>query len=414
MEQTRADRMKWANALSTRASLEAALNEVIEQAEQQLDGSSASLAFIFISSAFASEYSRLMPLLQEKLKSQPAIVGCSGGGIVGMNPDGKAQELEGKPAISLTLAYLPGVEVQTFHISATELPDLDSPPINWVEIVGVPQANQPQFILLADPFTFKVNDLLQGLDFAYAGSVKLGGLASGGMTGGTVGLFCHDRLYREGTVGVALSGNIAIETIVAQGCRPIGEPLRVISGDRNIVTELEPAVSEGTSESPLTVLRDLIESLNEADRQLAQNSLFVGVVCDEFKEALQPGDFLIRNLLGVDPRTGAIAIGDRVRTGQRIQFHLRDVKTSAEDLEMLLTRYQQQTFKTKAVGALMFSCLGRGEHLYGEANFDSGLFQKYLPSLPLSGFFCNGEIGPVGGSTFLHGYTSVFGICRQP
>lgn len=414
MEETREKRMKWANALSTRASLEAALNEAIEQAEQQLDGSSASLALIFISSAFASEYSRVMPLLQEKLHSQPAIVGCSGGGIVGMSAEGKSQELEGKPAISLTLAYLPEVEVKTFHISAPELPDLDSPPKSWVELVGVPPANQPQFVVLADPFTSKINDLLQGLDFAYSGSVKLGGLASGGMTRNTVGLFCDDRMYREGTVGVALSGNITIETIVAQGCRPIGEPLRVVSGERNIVTELQSAVNEGTSSPPLAVLRELIESLNEADRELAQNSLFVGVVCDEFKQALLPGDFLIRNLLGVDPRTGAIAIGDRVRTGQRIQFHLRDAKTSAEDLEMLLARYQQQSFASQPIGALMFSCLGRGEHLYGEANFDSGLFQKYLPSLPISGFFCNGEIGPVGGSTFLHGYTSVFGICRQP
>ena len=413
MEMTRANRMKWANALSTRASLEAAVNEVVEKAEQQLDGS-ASLAFVFISSAFGSEYSRLMPLLQEKLKSKPRLIGCSGGGIVGMNPDGTAQELEGKPAISLTLAVLPGVEVQTFHITAAQLPDLDSPPTDWVELVGVPQANQPQFVLLGDPLTGKINDLLQGLDFAYSSSVKIGGLASGGVSGGKVGLFCDDRIYREGTVGVALSGNIEIETIVAQGCRPIGEPLRVVSGDRNIVMELELAKGEGTSETPLTVLRDLLENLNDADRELAQHSLFVGVVNDEFKQALQPKDFLIRNLLGVDPRTGAIAIGDRVRTGQRIQFHLRDAKTSAEDLEQLLVHYQQNTIEADAVGALMFSCLGRGEYLYGEENFDSSLFQKYLPSLPVSGFFCNGEIGPVGSSTFLHGYTSVFGICRQP
>ena len=159
MEQTQANRMKWANALSTRASLEAALNEVIEQAEQQLDGS-ASLALIFISSAFASEYSRVMPLLREKLKSQPKVIGCSGAGIVGMSPDGTTQELEGKPAISLTLAYLPGVEVQTFHISAAELPDLDSPQTDWVDLVGVPQAHQPQFVLLADPMTARINDLL--------------------------------------------------------------------------------------------------------------------------------------------------------------------------------------------------------------------------------------------------------------
>jgi len=174
------------------------------------------------------------------------------------------------------------------------------------------------------------------------------------------------------------------------------------------------STGEAQSRPPLEVLRDLIQSLSEADRQLAQHSLFVGVARDEFKQQLGHGDFLIRNLLGVDPRVGAIAIGDRVRPGQRIQFHLRDARTSEEDLELLLQRYQkEERNSTDATGALMFSCLGRGEGLYGKPDFDSQLFRRYLKDIPLGGFFCNGEIGPVGGSTFLHGYTSVFGICRS-
>jgi small ligand-binding sensory domain FIST len=234
-----------------------------------------------------------------------------------------------------------------------------------------------------------------------------------------VALFCNYRLYREGTVGVALSGNIVLETIVAQGCRPIGRPYRVTEGERNILLKLEEQTNDtgfgGTERSPLEALRELVQTLSEEDRELAQHSLFVGVVSDEFKLVLEPGDFLIRNLLGVDPKVGAIAIGDRVRLGQRIQFHLRDARTSAEDLEMLLDRYQRsaQYSGTSSAGALMFSCLGRGEGLYGEPNFDSRLFGRYLNHIPLSGFFCNGEIGPVGGNTFLHGYTSVFAICRQ-
>jgi small ligand-binding sensory domain FIST len=154
--------------------------------------------------------------------------------------------------------------------------------------------------------------------------------------------------------------------------------------------------------------------LSEADRQLAQQSLFVGVARDEFKQQLSQGDFLIRNLLGVDPRVGAIAIGANIRPGQRIQFHLRDARTSAEDLELLLQGYHKEASNTEnAAGAVMFSCLGRGAGLYGKPNFDSQLFRRYLNNSQLSGFFCNGEIGPVGGNTFLHGYTSVFGICRS-
>ncbi|NES08246.1 MAG: hypothetical protein F6K22_39055, partial [Okeania sp. SIO2F4] len=370
----------------------------------------------------ASEYPRLMPLLKEYLP-ETIIIGCGGGGIVGMNEEGKPQEVEQQTAISLSLANLPEVTVKAFHISAEQLPDLDSSPDQWCELIGVPTVEKPQFIILADPFSAKINDLLQGLDYAYPNSPKVGGLASSGPTGNNAGLFFQDRLYQEGAVGVSLSGKIILETIVAQGCRPIGKPYRVTEGERNIVLELEELVSsdqivsDGVKQSPLEALQNLLQNLSEKDRKLAENSLFVGIVGDEFKQNLEQGDFLIRNLIGVDPKAGAIAIGDRVRTGQRIQFHLRDAHTSAEDLEMLLQRYQREvafeSTPTNNATALMFSCLGRGEGLYGKPNFDSRLFSRYL-NIPISGFFCNGEIGPVGNSTFLHGYTSVFGICRQP
>jgi small ligand-binding sensory domain FIST len=334
------------------------------------------------------------------------VIGCDGNGI--------AREVEGEIALSLTLAHLPHVKVETFHVLAEDLPDLDSAPDAWINLIGVPPQDNPQFVLLADPFTAKVNDLLQGLDYAYPSAVKIGGLASDRSALGT-GLFCDRKLYREGTVGVALSGEIVLETIVAQGCRPIGPVFRITEGERNILLNLEEPTTQAV-DPPLTLLRNLIASLSTKDQELAQHSLFIGIARDEFKTTLEPGDFLIRNLIGVDPRVGAVAIGDRVRPGQRVQFHLRDAKASAEDLELLLKRYHQQAqiSASSPVGALMFSCLGRGEGLYNQPNFDSQLFGSYVNNIPLSGFFCNGEIGPVGGSTFLHGYTSVFGICRQP
>ncbi|NEQ20764.1 MAG: hypothetical protein F6K28_16325 [Microcoleus sp. SIO2G3] len=413
-----ANSIQWANALSTRPSLEAAVAEVVDRVQQSLTATP-DFGLVFISSAYASEYSRVMPLLQEQL-SVPVLIGCGGAGIVGMNSQGEAQELEGEPALSLSVAYLPGVNVHAFYIPANNLPDMDSPPSAWVDLVGVPPEEEPQFILLADPFSSGVNDLLQGLDFAYPGSNKVGGLASASAMGAQSGLFCNYKLYREGTVGIALSGNIVLETIVAQGCRPIGQTYQVTSCERNILLELavqdrfEMTSEANSSRPPLEVLRDVIQGLSESDRELAQHSLFVGVARDEFKQQLGHGDFLIRNLLGVDPRVGAIAIGDRVRPGQRIQFHLRDARTSEEDLELLLQHYQKEDRYTPgAAGALMFSCLGRGERLYGKPDFDSQLFRRYLNNIQLAGFFCNGEIGPVGGTTFLHGYTSVFGICRS-
>ncbi|MFM7364389.1 MAG: FIST N-terminal domain-containing protein [Cuspidothrix sp.] len=400
-----ADKMQWTNALSTRPSLEAAITDVVEQAVASLTAP-ADLGLVFISSAFMSEYSRLLPLLAEKL-CVPVLIGCSARGVIGRK-QGQTEEIEAEPALSLTLAHLPAVDIQPFHIVAEELPDSDSSPNAWIDLVGVPPSPIPQFILLSSPFAGGTNDLLQGLDFAYPGSVVVGGQASSGFMNGRVGLFYNDTLYREGTVGVALSGNIVLDTIVAQGCRPIGEPLQVTKAERNIILELDEKV-------PLVVLRDLINGLSEEDRTLAQNSLFVGLAMDEFRLNLNSGDFLIRNILGVDPHGGAIAIGDRIRAGQRLQFHLRDAEASAEDLEILLQEYQDENVDAPSpLGALMFTCLGRGTGLYGEPNFDSRLFTRYVHDVPMGGFFCGGEIGPVSGRTFLHGYTSVFAICRSP
>jgi small ligand-binding sensory domain FIST len=412
--------MKWASAISTQFSLEAAVKEVVQRATESLNAP-ADLALVFISSTFASEYPRLLPLLRQQL-TVSHLIGCGGEGVIGVNAKGSIEEVEAEAAISLVLAHLPGVEIDTFHIEAEELPDLDSSPTAWVDLVGVAAEEQPQFVILADALSSRINDLLQGLDYAYPGSVKIGGLI-GGTALSSSGLFCDRQLYREGTVGIALRGNLVLETIVAQGCRPIGQPYRVAAAEKNVLLKIEEqqATAEvgapgkvAELETPLQALQSLIQDLDEADQMLAQDSLFIGIVRDEFKLELEPGDFLIRRLIGVDPRSGAIAVGDRIRPGQRIQFHLRDADTSAEDLEMLLRRYQvaQSDQSPSPSGALLFSCLGRGIGLYGEPNFDSRLFSRYLYRVPLGGFFCYGEIGPVGSETFLHGYTSAFGIFR--
>jgi small ligand-binding sensory domain FIST len=433
--------MRWASALSTRPFLEAAITEAVEQATATLQASSGSsestsestsdrqgsadrvcpsLGFLFVSSAFASEYTRVLPLVQAKLAEAewPAIpiVGCNGGGIIGINARGTVREVEDEAAVSLVLAALPNVAVHPFHLDPEQLPDLDGPPSAWADLIGVDPQLMPQFIILADPFSSGINNLLSGLDYAYPGCPKVGGIASSGVMNSQSGLFCGDRLHREGIVGVALSGNIVMDTIVAQGCRPIGYPFQVIESERNVILKMQALDPEygGSTSSPLEMLRDLIQCLNEADKALAQTSLFVGVAQSEFKQVLEPGDFLIRNLLGFDPRAGALAIGDRIRSGQRIQFHLRDAATSQEDLETLLRRYHAQAIASvHPKGALMFACLGRGEALYGEPNFDSQLFSRYCNQIPLGGFFCNGEIGPVGENTYLHGFTSSFGIFRQ-
>jgi small ligand-binding sensory domain FIST len=397
--------MKWVCAISTKVSLEAAVEDVVQQVLAELGDRSADFGLLFISNTFTSDSPRLLPLLAESIQITH-LIGCSGGGIVGGR-----QELEDKPALSLMVGHLPGAQIHTFHLTDDSIPDLDSSPDRWYSLIEVDDSVQPSFIVLGDPFSFPINDFLAGMDFAYPNAIKVGGLASGGNTNI---LFCDRegsyQLWRQGIVGVALWGDVTIDAVVAQGCRPIGKALQISQSDRNIILSIE-------NRPPLETLQDIVNDLSESDRTLAEHSLFVGVVMDEFKLQPEPGDFLIRNIIGVDPRTGAIAIGDRVRPGQRIQLHLRDASASATDLEGALTAYQKRARlehpDQNSQAALLFSCMGRGERLYGKPGFDSNVFEQFFGEIPLAGFFCSGEIGPVSNTTFLHGYTSVFGILRK-
>jgi small ligand-binding sensory domain FIST len=391
--------MKWASALSEQTPLANAIEECAASVRPQLGDSPPDLAVVFVSSHHQEQFEELPSMVGQEL-GHPLILGCSGGGIIG-----NGIEVEQQPAVSITVANLPEVTLAEFHLEASNLPDLDAPPQAWEELVKVSHANNPQFVLLADPFSFPVQNLIMGLDFAFEGAAKIGGLASSAQQQGQNALFLGDKVYHAGLVGVAMYGNIAVDTVVAQGCRPIGKAMRITQSRRNLLVELD-------GQPPLAVLRGLFQDLNERDRGLMRHSLFLGVVMDEFIDQPRQGDFLIRNVMGMDERTGVLAIGEMLKEGQLVQFHLRDAETSAEDLHAVLERYAGENRENQVHGALLFSCLGRGQYLYGRSNHDSEVFQATMGSVPLGGFFCNGEIGPVSGTTFLHGYTSSFGIFR--
>ena len=391
--------MQWASAISEQTDLAAAVAECSAAIQRQLAGAAPDLAVAFVSPHYRERYAALPGLVREQLGS-PLLLGCSGGGIIGAG-----QEVEQRPAVSITAAILPEVTLTPFHLEGNRLPDLDAGPQSWEELLRVSAADQPQFVLLADPFSFPAQNLLMGLDFAYNAAAKIGGLASGGSEPGGNAMFLGDRAYPSGAVGVALHGNIAVDTVVAQGCRPIGQAMRITQSNRNMLEGLD-------GETPLTILRGMFPTLSPRDQELMRHSLFLGVVMDELLDAPQQGDFLIRNVMGMDDRSGALAIGEMLKEGQLVQFHLRDAETSAQDLTAVLERYAGDNRENQVHGALLFSCLGRGQYLYGRPNHDTDLFRDKLGAAPLGGFFCNGEIGPVSGVTFLHGYTSSFGIFR--
>lgn len=393
--------MRWASSISDADDLASAVEACTEQLAAQLASVEVDLVLAFPSSHHRPAWHELPALIRDRFPAA-TVVGCSGGSVLG---DGR--ELEGQAGLALAAARLPGVELTPFDIPTERTPDPaeagDDPEAErarWNAAIGLDDGPDPHLLLFPDPLTWTGAECLASLDRAYPSGVKVGGLCSGGRRPGEHGLFCQRSLVHRGMVGLALRGNIELDTVVAQGCRPIGAPMFVTRCEGSVIIELDgrPAAD---------ALDKLLRSLPPPERARAQRSLFIGKVMDPTRERYEQGDFLIRNLIGVDPRNGAIGTAARLEPNAVIQFHVRDAETSNADLRVLLTEQAQALRGKTTAGALMFSCLGRGRGLYGEPDHDSKLVREFLGAdLPIAGLFANGEIGPVGGRTHLHGYTS--------
>ena len=391
--------MKWSSVLSRERSQQLAVEEALESIAVDLQGEAPDLILMFVYSSQTDQYPAMAKAIAE-CYPDVALVGCSAAGVVG-----GGHEIEHEPALSLTAAVLPGVQVEVFHLLPNEMELLGDVPLMWRRRFGLEPAAEPSFVLFADPFTCDTNLLIRALDDSYAASPKVGGLASGGRSPGETQLFAGGEIHSVGAVGLVLRGNIVMDTIVAQGCRPIGAPLFVTWAENNVLCQLE-------GRRATEVLSELYDSLSLDDQKLFRRSLHLGVVMQEGEQEYSHGDFLIRNVIGMDPESGILAVGEQLENGQVVQFHVRDAKTSASDLEAMLSRCKQDLGTASPEGALLFSCLGRGESLYGIADHDTNLIASSLGNLPIGGFFCSGEIGPVGGRSFLHGYTSSIAVFR--
>jgi len=372
------------------------VRQCIEAIRKELTGPP-DLAFLFVSRHFAGDYAGIAHSLREKLACK-VLVGCSAGAVIGAG-----KEVEGMPGISLTVGTLPGVTIHPFHVEQVDLPSLDGSPRLWEELIGVPAGEHPHFVLLGDPFSIVPEEWLSGLDFAYPEASKIGGLASAASQRGENALFLDEQIFRSGMVGVALTGDLVLHTAVAQGCYAVGPVLHVTACEENKLMELDhrPAME---------VVAEILNGLEPEEQEQVRYSLFIGLGMDAMKETYGRGDFLIRNLIGADAQAGHLFVAAPLREGQIVQFHLRDARTSASDLNAVLSDFAAGHEAQHYAGAFLFSCMGRGQMLYGRSNHDAERFRHFLGDLPLGGFFCNGEIGPVGGMTYLHGYTSSFGV----
>lgn len=388
--------LRFASALTRQRTAQAAADELVRAIREQLGSAPINVAFLFISIQHADQADALAQALRKAL--DPAtFVGCTGEGVIATG-----QELETGPAASLWAAHLPGVVAQPLRLSFSSVHDQFSLR-HWPEIDA--DGDTPSSMLLfADPFSTPMQDVLAVLEERYPGTRALGGLAGGGQDLGENRLFLDGEVYTDGLVGVSLSGHLAVHSVISQGCRPIGERFIVTKSEHNVIHELggRPA---------LQCLQMVFGQLSSEERSQAQRALHIGIAMDEQRSHFTRGDFLIRNLLGADQQTEAIVIGDVVQEGQTVQFQVRDAQSADEDLRVLLAASHPGALPR---GALLFSCCGRGKGLFGIPNHDAALLGEQLGAIPVAGFFAQGEVGPVGGRNFLHGYTASIAIFSEP
>jgi small ligand-binding sensory domain FIST len=385
--------MKAGAGLSTQGDTRAAAAAASKEALEGLAGEPARLVLLFASPHHADDARDLLDAVDEILAPE-ALIGCVGEAIVG-----GSREVEGQPAVSVWASSMPGAE--TFHMEFVRTAS-GGAFAGWrFERSPDPMAARPVHLMIADPFTFPVDHLLRHLNETLAGAPVVGGMASGTAPGQTV-LFHDDQIHHEGAVGVRLPPTVGVHTLVSQGCRPIGQSFVVTRAEENVVFEL-------AGRPPLERLRETVATLSRPDQELVSNGLHVGRVIDEYRTEFGLGDFLIRGVLGADPQNGAVAVGDSIEVGETVQFHVRDAATADEELRSLLQREAAQ-LPSRPAGALLFTCNGRGSRMFLTPDHDARLVSEFLGGAPLAGFFCAGELGPVGGKNFLHGFTASLAV----
>lgn len=362
-----------------------AVDEVL--AETRLDAP-ADLALLFASAYYARYYDELVARVYAASGAR-WLAGCSGQGVIG--PE---REIEREPALALLQLALPGATVHAVHLTQRTLEEQ-----GVVRLGGLSLEEVNAWLLFADPFRLDAERLIRELEAAYPGVTLIGGLASGRLDERRTYVFLNDRVYPEGAVAVGLGGRLRVYTVVSQGAEPIGQPWTITGARENILETIggRPAYQ---------VLVETIQSLPLDLQQRAARNLLVGLAMDEYKESFGRGDYLIRNLLGADRQSGALAIGAFPRVGQTLQFQMRDARAADEDLRALLAQARAELGDQRPLAAVLCSCNGRGENLFGPIDHDARGVAAAFGNVPLAGFFCNGEIGPVGGKTFLHGFTA--------
>ncbi|HSJ18528.1 MAG TPA: FIST N-terminal domain-containing protein [Solirubrobacterales bacterium] len=360
-----------------------AAGDAARQLEAQCD-----LCVVFAGAPHLPLSKWVLSTVHERL--EPAnLIGCGAGGVVGAG-----REIEEGPGAVVWAASMPEAEIQTHHFRVERTGD-------ELDVIGVPDELPGEcLILLADPYTFAAEPLLARLAEERPDLPVLGGLASAAVAGAGALLRDGDVLV-EGAVACSLSG-IPVLPCVSQGAVPVGPEMTITAAQGNVIEELasRPAVER---------LSEAISSLPPREQELTRGGLMLGLVIDENKPEYVRGDFLVRPIIGADTEAGTIAIGEPVRVGQTVRLQVRDAESADEDLRAALATQAEALAGEGAAGALLFTCNGRGSHMFNAPDHDATAVDDAL-GVPAGGFFCAGEIGPVGGRNFLHGFTATMAV----
>ncbi len=368
---------------------EALIRDTAVHLRQQLVGPP-TFGLVFVTPDYAENAQELLELVRV-YGHVPTLIGCSGTGLIG-----RSLEQEEGSGFSLMLVSLPGGKATAFPFNQDMVeacPGADY----WRQKTGVQSSDVKAWFSFLNPFVLSGESWLKQWSQSYP-KVPMFGCHAGGFTGEPEAwVFCDGRVV-SGGVALALEGDIAVHSVVSQGCKPIGEPLTVTQADRNVLFKLG-------SRPAYEVLCEVYKELTDIEREQARGHLFAGLAVSEYLEEYKRGDFLVRNIIGADRKSGAVAINAMPRVGQTLQYQLRDSRVAADELKRLL-RDMQSSMATAPFAALLCTCHGRGRALFGGPHHDAGQVNEFFPGLPVTGLFANVQLGPVGERSFAHGYTA--------
>lgn len=371
---------------------EAGLRQWAEGLRHQLRAPQVTLGLVFMTPRFFPQAKQILETLRVHARI-PLLAGCSSNSLVAGH-----EELEDNPGIVLALYSLPGAKLDGVYFTQTQVEEAEGKTY-WQDLTDIPANKTNGWLTFIDPFHLDSESWLRTWNESYAGVPVYGGLSSGVFTEQTTQVYLNGDVYEEGGVAISVGGDVKLAGVISQGCTPIGDTWTLTRVEQNLIHKI-------ANRPAYEVLSETVNELSAAEQKKVRGNLFIGLVVNEYLEDFHRGDFLVRNLLGGDPQTGVLAVGAMPRAGQTMQFHRRDAEAATEDMNELLGLAHLQLGGATVYGGCLCCCNGRGKHLFGQSGHDAQLVQKQFGGIGLSGFFCNGEIGPVGQKNFLHGYTA--------